>query len=156
MFEEFIDEFISVPKLKEYLKKEPINVSEVADIIYYASAPVHRKREALAQLENMDIPKERNSICDFWKKYRKSVEEAFSLMDSKDAVFVVYEYTLYEHDIDSEEWLHGIFSSYNAALRFVSKDYDSKKDETDFTHWYVIHLWRRMMNPIKMSVNTIS
>ena len=47
MFEEFIDEFISVPKLKEFLKKEPINVSEVADIIYYASELVHRKREAL-------------------------------------------------------------------------------------------------------------
>lgn len=47
------------------------------------------------------------------------------------------------HDIDSEEWMHGIFSSYNAALRFASKDYDSKKDETDFTHWYVIHLWRK-------------
>ena len=28
-------------------------------------------------------------------------------------------------------------------LRFVSNDYDSKKDETDFTHWYVIHLWRK-------------
>ena len=33
MFDEFIDEFIPVPGLREYLKKEPINVSEVADII---------------------------------------------------------------------------------------------------------------------------
>ncbi len=143
MFDELIDEFILVPRLREYLMKEPINVSKVANIIYYARAPLQRKRDALLKLENMDIPKDRNSVRDFWKNYRKSVEEAFSLMDSKDAVFVVYEYSLYEHDIDSEEWMHGIFSSYNAALRFVSKDYDSKKDEEDLMHWYVINLWMK-------------
>ena len=143
MFDEVIDEFIPVPRLREYLKEEPINVSEVADIIYYARAPLQRKRDALLKLENMNIPKDRNSAWDFWLNYRKSVEEALSMMDSKDAVFVVYEYSLYENDIDSEEWMHGIFSSYKAALRFASKDYDSKKDETDFTHWYVIRLWRK-------------
>ena len=143
MFDEFLDEFISVPRLREYLKKEPINVSKVADIIYYARTPLQRKRDALLKLENMNIPKGRNSDWDFWKNYRKSVDEAFSLMDSRDAVFVVYEYSLYEHDIDSEEWMHGIFSSYNAALRFASKDYDSKKDEEDLMHWYVINLWMK-------------
>lgn len=143
MFDEFLDEFISVPRLREYLKKEPINVSKVADIIYYAMTPLQRKRDALLKFENMNIPKGRNSDWDFWKNYRKSVDEAFSLMDSRDAVFVVYEYSLYEHDIDSEEWMHGIFSSYNAALRFASKDYDSKKDEEDLMHWYVINLWMK-------------
>lgn len=108
MFDEVIDEFIPVPRLREYLKEEPINVSEVADIIYYARAPLQRKRDALLKLENMNIPKDRNSAWDFWLNYRKSVEEALSMMDSKDAVFVVYEYSLYENDIDSEEWMHGM------------------------------------------------
>lgn len=143
MFDVFIDEFIPVPRLREYLKEAPINVSKVADIIYYSRAPLQRKRDALLKLENMNIAKDRNSVWDFWKNYRKTIEEAFSLIDSGDAVFVLYEYSLYEHDIDSEEWMHGMFSSYDAALRFASKDYDSKKDETGFTHWYVIHLWQK-------------
>lgn len=31
-------------------------------------------------------------------------------------------------------------------LRFASKDYDSKKDETGFIHWYVINLWQKENN----------
>ena len=77
MFDEFIDEYIPNLRLREYIKKEPINVSEVADIIYYARAPLQRKRESLLKLENMDIPEDRNSIWDFWKSYRKAAEEAF-------------------------------------------------------------------------------
>ena len=143
MFNEFIDEFISVPGLREYLKKEPINDGEVADIIYYARASLQRKREALLKLENMEIPEERKGGQNFWLKNRESIEAAFSLMDSKDAVFTVYEYSLYGDDIDSEEWMHGIFSSYNAALRFARKDYESKKGEKNMMHWYVINLWAK-------------
>ena len=40
MFYKFIDEFIPVPSLREYLKNEPISDSEVADIIFYAKAPL--------------------------------------------------------------------------------------------------------------------
>lgn len=66
MFDEFIDEFIPVPRLREYLMKEPINVCKVADIIYYARAPLQRKRDALLKLENMNIPKDRNSAWDIF------------------------------------------------------------------------------------------
>lgn len=63
MFNNYIDEFIPVPGLREYLKNEPISDSEVADIIFYAKAPLQRKREALFELENMEISGNRMSGC---------------------------------------------------------------------------------------------
>ena len=63
MFNNYIDEFIQVPGLREYLKNEPISDSEVADIIFYAKAPLQRKREALFELENMEILGNQMSGC---------------------------------------------------------------------------------------------
>ena len=63
MFDNYIDEFIPVPGLREYLKNASISDSEVADIIFYARASLKRKREALFELENMEILGNQMSGC---------------------------------------------------------------------------------------------
>ena len=143
MFYKFIDEFIPVPSLREYLKNEPISDSEVADIIFYAKAPLQRKREALFELEKMEISGNGKVLREYWLKYRGSIDEAFLLMNSENVVFVVYEYSLHEHDGESDEWMHGIFSSYDVAMRFIRKDSEFKKAEKNLNHWYVINLWMK-------------
>ena len=37
--------------------------------------------------------------------------------------------------------MHGIFSSYDVAMRFIRKDSEFKKAEKNLNHWYVINLW---------------
>lgn len=67
-------------------------------------------------------------------RYRESIEEAWTLRDTKDAVFIVYEYYIYDGEIEAEEEMHGMFSSYDAALEFVRKDFTSKRDEVNMHH----------------------
>ena len=128
-------------ELREYLKKEPIDDSYMADIIFYTIAPVERKRDALYELENMELPDDRKTFREFWLKYRPSIEAALNLRESKAAVFIVYEQTIYGNNVDSDEWMHGIFSSYEAAKNFVLKDTGEKKNEEDQMSWYEINLW---------------
>lgn len=143
MFDNLLDEFIPVKGLREYLKNEPICDSNMADIIFYAKAPLERKREALYELENMEMSENTKRLREYWLKYRESIDESFLLLDSEDAIFVVYEYSIYEDSTDSDEWMRGIFSSYDAALRFAGKDWESKKDDESMIHWYVIDLWMK-------------
>ena len=146
IFEKFLEEFIPTKKLAEYLKKKSICDFEMADIIFCSKASIERKREALCELENMDISEEKRRLREYWTKYRKSIDEALRLIDSEDAVFVVYEYSIYEPDSESDEWMHGLFSSYDAAFSFVKNDSESKKDDKDLIHWYVINIWIKCEN----------
>lgn len=140
MFENFLDEFIPAKKLRDYLKREPIYDSQVADIIFYAKAPLQRKREALFALENMEIPEHRKYAREYWLKYRESIDEAFSMLNSDDAVFVVYEHFIYEDNSEPEEFIQDIFSTYDAALSFVRNDSETCDYDENLVHWNVINL----------------
>lgn len=131
--------------LREYLKKEPISDSDMADIIFYSPTSVEKKREALLELEKMDFPEEKKQLREYWLKYRPSIEEALKLRESKDAIFIVYEQSIYGDAVDSDEWMHGIFSSYAAAEAFVKKDAEEKKNEEQMS-WYEINLWTQGVN----------
>lgn len=143
MFETLLDEFVPAEDLREYLKKEVISDSYMADIIFYSPVPVEKKRKALLELEQMDFPEDRKLFREYWIKYRPSIEEALKLRRTKDAIFIVYEQTIYGDDVDSDEWMHGIFSSYAAAEACIKKDIEEKKDEEDQMSWYEINLWAK-------------
>lgn len=141
MFGRLLDEFMPAEELREYLKKESISDFDMADIIFYSPTSVEKKREALLELEEMDLPEEKKLLREYWIKYRPSIEEALKIRESKDSIFIVYEQTIYGDDVDSDEWMHGIFSSYDAAEAFVKKDTEEKKNEEDQMSWYEINLW---------------
>lgn len=141
MFEKLLDEFMPAEELREYLKKESISDFNMADIIFYSLMPVEKKRDALFELEQMDLSKERQILREYWIKYRLSIEEALKLKELKGAIFIVYERSIYGDNVDSDEWLQGIFSSYAAAESFVKEDTEKKKNEEDQMSWYEINLW---------------
>lgn len=140
MFDKYLDEFMPSLELREYLKKIDVMDSQIANIIYYAMAPLEAKRDALSQIEKMDISKERKEVYGFWHNYRRTIEEVLSLRNVEDAIFIVYVYSIYGDSNESDEWMQGVYSSYKAAYDFVMNDAESKKDEKDQMSWYVINL----------------
>lgn len=139
MFDKYLDEFMPSLELRTYLKKADITDRQIANIIYYAIAPVEAKRDALCQIEKMDIPEERKELGAFWLNYRRSIEEALSLRNAKDAIYIVYKNSIYGDNNESDECMYGVYSSYKAAYEFIMKYAESKKEEEQMS-WYVINL----------------
>lgn len=146
VFDKFLDEFIPASKLREYLKNEPISDKNMADIIFYAIAPVEKKAEALYELEHMELPEERRFFREHWLKYRKSINAALELRTAQNAIFIVYEQAVCGDNVDSDECMLGIFSSYEAAKNFLIKDAEQKKNEEGVLNWYEINLWVKDVN----------
>ena len=138
MFEEFIDEFIPVYNLREYLKTVPLKDDDIADIVFNAPKPLIKKREALYKLEKMDIPKEYVWNRENWLEYRDFLDEALNAINSENAVFIVtVDYTLDEKTWEDD--MCGVFSTYEAAFSCAMEDaVDRKEDASSF--WYTIDL----------------